>query len=307
MEDLNHLVTEQRNERTRDLSELSIHEIAGIMNLEDRKVAESVHLALPIIGKAIEVIVKAIDQGGRLIYIGAGTSGRLGVLDASECPPTFGVDDQTVQAVMAGGAGAFIKAVEGAEDDEDQASIDLQSRKLSSLDVVVGLTASGRTPYVKGALRYAKQMGAASISVTCNRNSIVSLYADHAIEVEVGPEVLTGSTRLKAATAQKMVLNMLTTTSMIKLGKVYQNLMMDLNVSNIKLKERARNIVMEATGADYEIAERALTLANNHVKTAIVMIEAETDVLMARKALDETKGFVAQAIVSARSSLREQV
>ncbi|MBW7452585.1 N-acetylmuramic acid 6-phosphate etherase, partial [Paenibacillus sepulcri] len=225
MDTLQHLVTEQRNERTLDLSELSIKEIIHIMNDEDGKVAEAVRQALPEIEAVIARIVQALEQGGRLVYIGAGTSGRLGVLDASEIPPTFGVDPQTVEALIAGGEGAFVTAVEGAEDDEHQGALDLESRQLNAKDILVGLAASGRTPYVKGALQYARQIGAFTAAVACNRNSILGKYADIAIEVEVGPEVLTGSTRLKAATAQKMILNMLTTTAMIKRGKVYQNLM----------------------------------------------------------------------------------
>jgi N-acetylmuramic acid 6-phosphate etherase len=300
---LQHLVTEQRNLRSLDLSELSIEEIVVIMNEEDQTVAASVSKVLPVIGQAIAAIVAKMKQGGRLIYTGAGTSGRIGVLDASECPPTFGVDYETVIAVMAGGDDAFIKAAEGAEDDEAQAVLDLKSKGLVPSDVVVGLTASGRTPYVKGALQYARQIGAEAISISCNLDSIVSEFADHAIEVEVGPEILTGSTRLKAASAQKMILNMMSTISMIKLGKVYQNLMMDLHVSNMKLKERAIRIVKTATGASYEEAEQALTEADNHVKTAVVMINASVSLEAARRALDETEGFVTRAIESARSAL----
>ncbi|BBI36482.1 N-acetylmuramic acid 6-phosphate etherase [Cohnella abietis] len=303
MDTLEHLVTEQRNERTLDLSELSIKEIIEIMNDEDGKVAGAVRQALPVIELVTAEIVKALEQGGRLIYIGAGTSGRLGVLDASECPPTFGVDYETVIALIAGGEGAFITAVEGAEDDEHQAAIDLQNKQLTEKDILIGLAASGRTPYVKGALQYAKQLGVVTAAVTCNRNSILSEYADLAIEVEVGPEVLTGSTRLKAATAQKMVLNMLTTAAMIKRGKVYQNLMIDLNVSNYKLRERAHSILMQATGTTAEEAEIKLVEAGNHVKTAIVMIEAGVSQSEASRYLEETNGFVTKAIAQARLEL----
>lgn len=300
MNTLQDLVTEQRNERTMDLSERSIREIIEIMNDEDSKVAAAVRQSLPQIEQVIAETVIALEKGGRLIYVGAGTSGRLGVLDASECPPTFGVDPHLVEALIAGGSGAFVTAVEGAEDDERQAAVDLQAMQLSANDIVVGLAASGRTPYVKGALQYAKQVGAVAASLTCNRHSLLSQYADYAIEVEVGPEVLTGSTRLKAATAQKMVLNMLSTTAMIMRGKVYQNLMIDLHVSNKKLQERARNILMQATGVAEEEAERKLQEAGNHVKTAIVMIEAGMSAPEAKRYLEETKGFVTQAIARAR-------
>lgn len=305
MDALQHLITEQRNERTYELSELSIKEIIEIMNDEDSKVAEAVRQALPEIELAIARIVKSLQQGGRLIYIGAGTSGRLGVLDASECPPTFGIDYHTVEALIAGGDIAFTTAVEGAEDDEQQAAVDLQNKQLSKQDILVGLAASGRTPYVKGALEYAREIGAGTVAVTCNRNSAISEYADLAIEVEVGPEVLTGSTRLKAATAQKMILNMLSTTAMIKRGKVYQNLMIDLRVSNRKLHARAVNTLMLATGVNEEEAERVLYESGNHVKTAILMIEAGISQPDAARYLEESNGFVTQAIAMARLALKE--
>ncbi|WP_372632460.1 N-acetylmuramic acid 6-phosphate etherase [Cohnella sp.] len=305
MKTLEHLVTEQRNARTRDLSELSIKEIVEIMNEEDQTVALAVKRELPAIERAIAAIVASMEKEGRLVYVGAGTSGRIGVMDASECPPTFGVDFNTVIGLIAGGEGAFVKAVEGAEDDEELAVSDLKRIGLSARDVVVGLTASGRTPYVKGALQYAREAGATAISVSCNAESVVSRYADHAIEVEVGPEILTGSTRLKAATAQKMILNMMSTTAMIRLGKVYQNLMMDLHASNQKLKERSLRIVMEATGADYEAASRAMKEADNHVKTAIVMLETGRDRETAEAALDEAGGFVKRAIEAVRAASGE--
>lgn len=305
MERLEHLVTEQRNARTRDLSELSIKEIIEIMNEEDQTVALAVKKELPAIERAIAAIVSSMEKQGRLVYVGAGTSGRIGVLDASECPPTFGVDFNTVIGLIAGGEGAFIKAVEGAEDNEELAVSDLKRIVLTANDVMVGLTASGRTPYVKGALQYARQAGATTVSVSCNKDSLVSSYADHAIEVEVGPEILTGSTRLKAATAQKLILNMISTTAMIRLGKVYQNLMMDLHASNQKLKERSLRIVMEATGAGYEEASLAMKATDNHVKTAIVMLETGRDCEAARAALGEASGFVKRAIEVVRTASRE--
>ncbi len=305
MERLEHLVTEQRNARTRDLSELSIKEIIEIMNEEDQTVALAVKKELPAIERAIAAIVSSMEKQGRLVYVGAGTSGRIGVLDASECPPTFGVDFNTVVGLIAGGEGAFIKAVEGAEDNEELAVSDLKRIVLTANDVMVGLTASGRTPYVKGALQYARQAGATTVSVACNKDSLVSSYADHAIEVEVGPEILTGSTRLKAATAQKLILNMISTTAMIRLGKVYQNLMMDLHASNQKLKERSLRIVMEATGAGYEEASLAMKATDNHVKTAIVMLETGRDCEAARAALGEASGFVKRAIEVVRTASRE--
>ncbi len=305
MERLEHLVTEQRNARTRDLSELSIKEIIEIMNEEDQTVALAVKKELPAIERAIAAIVSSMEKQGRLVYVGAGTSGRIGVLDASECPPTFGVDFNTVIGLIAGGEGAFIKAVEGAEDNEELAVSDLKRIVLTANDVMVGLTASGRTPYVKGALQYARQAGATTVSVACNKDSLVSSYADHAIEVEVGPEILTGSTRLKAATAQKLILNMISTTAMIRLGKVYQNLMVDLHASNQKLKERSLRIVMEATGAGYEEASLAMKATDNHVKTAIVMLETGRDCEAARAALGEASGFVKRAIEVVRTASRE--
>ncbi|QTH41249.1 N-acetylmuramic acid 6-phosphate etherase [Cohnella sp. LGH] len=305
MERLERLVTEQRNARTRDLSELSIKEIIEIMNEEDQTVALAVKKELPAIERAIAAIVSSMEKQGRLVYVGAGTSGRIGVLDASECPPTFGVDFNTVIGLIAGGEGAFIKAVEGAEDDEELAVSDLKRIVLTANDVVVGLTASGRTPYAKGALQYARQAGATTVSVACNKDSLVSSYADHAIEVEVGPEILTGSTRLKAATAQKLILNMISTTAMIRLGKVYQNLMMDLHASNQKLRERSLRIVMEATGAGYEEASLAMKATDNHVKTAIVMLETGRDCEAARAALGEASGFVKRAIEVVRTASRE--
>ncbi|WP_062514328.1 N-acetylmuramic acid 6-phosphate etherase [Halobacillus sp. KGW1] len=266
------LTTEQRNERTKELDRMTTAEILTVMNEEDQKVAEAVRQVLPQITKAVDRISEALKRGGRLFYVGAGTSGRLGVLDASECPPTFQVDYDMVQAVMAGGGEAFFKAKENSEDDERQGEEDLQQKKVSTMDVVVGITASGRTPYPIGALKAARRVGAFTVSLSCNEASEISTFADCPIEVIVGPEVLTGSTRLKSASAHKMVLNMLSTVSMVKLGKVYENLMVDVHASNHKLRERAKSILMESTKTKYEEAESALEQADMQVKPAILML-----------------------------------
>jgi N-acetylmuramic acid 6-phosphate etherase len=294
--DLSSLVTEQVNSRTQNMDQMTTMEILTIMNDEDRKVAEAVRSKLSQIEAAVECTVKALQRGGRLFYVGAGTSGRLGMVDASECPPTFRTPPELVQGVIAGGQGAMFVAVEGAEDDSELGAKDLQERKLSSRDVVVGIAASGRTPYVMGALAYAKKIGAATIALSCNANTLIGQMCDHGIEVVVGPEALMGSTRLKAATAQKMVLNMLSTTTMVKLGKVYQNLMVDLHANNHKLIERAHRIVMLVTGASQEVAEQTLNETNQEVKPAIVMIRAGVSLEVARKSIENAKGFVRQAI-----------
>ncbi|MFF2483758.1 N-acetylmuramic acid 6-phosphate etherase [Paenibacillus sp. NPDC058071] len=306
MVNLNELVTEQRNDSTLELSELPIDQILKIMNEEDRSVADVIQGLVPEIHAAVDKTVESLKNGGRLIYIGAGTSGRLGVLDASECPPTFGVDERQVLSIIAGGDSAFITAVEGAEDDLAQGAIDLKNNRLTEKDVVVGLTASGRTPYVIGALSYAKETGAATVSISCNSHSEVSRIADHPIEAVVGPEVLTGSTRLKAGTAQKMILNMISTVTMVKLGKAYKNLMTDLSVSNHKLRERARRIVMLATGADYEIVSRVMNETNDQIKTSIVMINANADLQAATDALAAADDYVSQAIASLQRNSEEQ-
>ncbi|MFS8513650.1 MAG: N-acetylmuramic acid 6-phosphate etherase, partial [Planifilum fulgidum] len=273
MEQLEHLTTERENEKSVGLDEMSPLEIVTLMNEEDRTVAEAVSKALPAIAEAVEVIVASFKAGGRLIYAGAGTSGRLGVLDASELPPTFGLDPSRAIALMAGGREAVFQAKEGAEDDAEAGRRDLQGIRLEARDAVVGISASGRTPYVVGALRYAKEIGAKAISLSCNRGSRMSSVADVAIEVVTGPEVLTGSTRLKAGTAQKMVLNMLSTAAMVRLGKTYKNLMVDVKPTNEKLVDRARRILMKATGVSYEEADRALKAADLQVKVALVMIQ----------------------------------
>jgi N-acetylmuramic acid 6-phosphate etherase len=293
---LSELTTEQVNNRTKKIDQMSTIEVLKLINDEDRTVADAVRIALPQIEAAIDSIYKALKSGGRLIYIGAGTSGRLGVVDASECPPTFRTSPDLVQAIMAGGEQAMYSAAEGAEDDPGQGENDLKQRQLTERDVVVGIAASGRTPYVAGALIYAKKLGAATVALSCNRDAVISRNADHPIEVIVGAEILTGSTRLKAATAQKMVLNMITTTTMIKLGKVYENLMVDLHANNQKLIERARRIVMLVTGASYDTAEQALNETNQEVKPAIVIIKTGVSLEMAREAIEQANGFVRQAI-----------
>jgi len=296
MENLSNLTTEQRNKKTNNIDSLPVGDIIQIMNREDYHVVEAVERVLPDIESAVNAVYKSLELGGRLFYVGAGTSGRLGILDAVECPPTFSTDPNLIQAVMAGGNDAMYAAVEGAEDDPQQGFSDLQNRMVESRDVVIGIAASGRTPYVIGALEYAKAIGAATIALSCNHNAVISHYADHSIEVVVGPEILTGSTRLKAATAHKMVLNMITTSTMIKLGKVYENLMVDLHVSNQKLTLRAQSILKTITGISDDVASEVLQKANKEVKSAIVMIEADVSYFEAKQALEKANGFVRQAI-----------
>ena len=292
---LENLMTEKRNPKTQNLDQMSPSEFLRIMNEEDGKVAEAIKETLPDVEEAVKIIVRNLKNGGRLIYMGAGTSGRLGVLDAVECSPTFGTTDE-VQGIIAGGEGAFIKAVEGAEDSKELAEEELKKLNIGKNDIIVGIAASGRTPYVIGGLEYAHAVGAATVAVSCNKNAEISKYADVAIEVDCGPEVLTGSTRLKAGSAQKMILNMISTASMVGVGKVYGNLMADVRATNEKLVERAKRIVMEATGASYEEAEKTLISANWHVKTAIVMILAECNYEEAVQRLEKAEGFVRDAV-----------
>ncbi len=293
------LGTETANERTSDLDTMSITELLTVMNQEDRTVPEAVAAALPTIENAVHLIVKARRRGGRLIYLGAGTSGRLGVLDAVECPPTFGTEPGEVLGLIAGGEQAFLTAVEGAEDDPDLAVADLRAVRLSASDVVVGIAASGRTPYVIGGLDHARAVGAATVSLACNTGAEISAHAEVAIEVDTGPEVLTGSTRLKAGTAQKLVCNMLSTASMIRTGKVFRNLMVDVRPTNAKLIDRARRIVSAATGADPETAAAAIDEAGGHAKTAVVMLLTDTDPRTAAAHLERSQGDVRTAVLSA--------
>lgn len=290
------LTTESRNDRTMHIDTADTTEILRIMNEEDQKVAIAVQQVLPDIEVTVNFAFNSLKSGGRLIYIGAGTSGRLGVLDAVECPPTFSTDPSLVQGIMAGGEKAFVKAVEGAEDKEELGEQDLREIDLNSKDTVIGIAASGRTPYVLGALAYARSIGAKAVALSCNENAPISEVADHSIEVIVGPEVLTGSTRLKAATAHKMILNMISTTSMVQLGKAYENLMVDVNVSNYKLKDRAINIIRKITNVSYELANETLEAACNEVKTAIVMLEAKKDYEEAKLLLERSNGYVRKAI-----------
>ena len=295
------LTTEQINDRTTNIDQLQTVEIIELMNKEDETVTAAIKDVLPQIADAIDAIYQSLKNGGRLIYMGAGTSGRLGVIDAAECPPTFCTPPEMIQGIIAGGETAMFVAVEGAEDGRELGGNDLKERNLRDSDIVVGIAASGRTPYVIGALEYAKQIGATTIALSCNQNAEISKYADHKIEVIVGPEILTGSTRLKAATAQKMVLNMMTTTSMIKLGKVYGNLMVDLHASNMKLVERARNMVMKITGASYGEAEQTLNATDQKVKPAILMIMGGVPLETANQLLEESNGFVRDAIEKAQN------
>lgn len=293
---LRSLTTELRNEQTMNIDNANTLEILSMMNNEDLKVAIAVQEVLPEIKAAVECAVESLRKGGRLIYIGAGTSGRLGVLDAVECPPTFSTSPETVIGIIAGGEKAFVRAVEGAEDKEEFGAEDLKNISLSADDTVVGIAASGRTPYVIGALRYAKETGAKAVALACNKNARISEVADIGIEVVVGPEVVTGSTRMKAATAHKMVLNMMSTASMIRIGKVYENLMVDVNVSNYKLKERAISIIQTVTGAEYEPAKETLEKTGLKVKPAIVMLKAQTTVEQAEELLNRADGDVRKAI-----------
>lgn len=296
MEKITKLATEQRNENTMNLDNMETSEILKAINQEDKTVADKVEEVLPEINEAVDLVYRSLSRGGRLFYVGAGTSGRIGILDAVECPPTFSTSPELVQGVMAGGYSAIMKAVEGAEDDEDQGGADLEERGLTELDVVMGIAASGRTPYVTGALKYAKKLGAGTVSLSSNADSKISEQADIKIAVNTGPEVLTGSTRMKAATAHKLILNMITTTTMIKVGKVYENLMVDLKVSNHKLKERAKSIIATITGVAIEEAGDVLEKANLQVKPAIVMIKADVDFEKANELIEQANGFVREAI-----------
>ncbi|WP_405116976.1 N-acetylmuramic acid 6-phosphate etherase [Paenibacillus sp. FSL K6-1217] len=293
---LEHLTTETRNKKTMNLDELTPLELLEVMNEEDHKVAQAVKVVIPQIAEAVEVITMAIKQGGRLIYMGAGTSGRIGLLDAVECPPTFGTAPEEVVGLIAGGERAFIKAVEGAEDNEQLGMQDLQDIKLTASDVVVGIAASGRTPYVIGGLEYANSIGTPTVAVSCNKDSAIGRIAGIAIEVVNGPEVLTGSTRLKAGSSQKLICNMLSTASMIRTGKVYGNLMVDVQLTNEKLVERAKRIVMDATDCDADTAEDYLNRAGRKPKIAIVMILTGLTKEEAVQRLEESQGFVRQAI-----------
>lgn len=296
MKKLSLLTTEESNPKSTRLDEMSINEVLNTMNEEDQTIAFAVQQMIPYIGQVVEKVVRAFKNGGRLIYVGAGTSGRIGVLDAVECPPTFSTSPELVRAVLAGGEGAMFNAVEGAEDDELLGSSDLQKLDITKNDVIIGIAASGRTPYVIGALTFANTCGATTVSLASNEQSAISDYADINIEVITGPEVLTGSTRLRAATAHKMILNMISTTAMIKTGKVYKNLMVDLNASNYKLRERAKKMVCSITGVSYEQAEIVLDETAYDVKLAIVIILTNVTKEEAGKLITNADGFVLDAV-----------
>lgn len=290
------LISESRNPATMELDKLSTLAMLTCINDEDRKVPDAIRLVLPAVAQAVDLAADALKQGGRLIYLGAGTSGRLGVLDASECPPTFGVPHGMVIGLIAGGPGALLKAVEGAEDDIALGMRDLQDLQLTATDMVVGLAASGRTPYVIGALRYARELGCPTAAISCNPDSPIAQEAQVAISPVVGPEALTGSTRMKSGTAQKLVLNMLSTGAMIKLGKVYQNLMVDVKATNVKLVDRACRIVVEATGVSRAEAEHALRQTDFEVKPAILMLLKGVSAEQARQDLRQHHGYLRAAL-----------
>ena len=295
--EISKLHTEQRNKNSMDIDVQTISEILKIINDEDKTVPLAVENELPYIEKAVKLIVTALKNGGRLLYFGAGTSGRIGVIDAAECPPTFGTSPELIQGFIAGGKEAMFRAQEGAEDLEENGAKDVIKVKVKSKDVVCGIAASRRTPYVIGAVKKAKELGAKTIYVTCNpRDEFNIKEVDIAICPYVGPEVIMGSTRMKSGTAQKLVLNMLTTASMIRLGKIYENMMIDLQMTNKKLVERSKRIVMTITGVSYEKAADILKKANGHVKTALVMIKANVSAPEARTRLKKADGFVRKAI-----------
>lgn len=296
MVELGMMETEKQNPNTMNLDEMSVKEALKVMNNEDKKVAEAIELVIPEIENAVHSIIKQLRKGGRLIYTGAGTSGRLGVLDAAECPPTFGTPKERVVGLIAGGERAFTNAIEGAEDSQEEGEKDLIEIDLNENDVLVGLAASGRTPYVIGALKYANELNVPTISIASNKNSEIGQVAKIAIDAVTGPEVLTGSTRLKAGSAQKMILNMLSTISMVGIGKVYKNLMVDVQPTNEKLISRAENIVMKATDVSREQAQKVLTESGGVVKIAIIMILLDVDKKTALESLEKSKGHVRKAL-----------
>lgn len=295
---LKNMSTETRNPNTMQLDTMTPLEIVTVMNSEDAKVPEAIRPALLQIAQCVTWATESIENGGRIIYMGAGTSGRLGVLDAVECPPTFGVAPEVVVGLIAGGEKAFVTAVEGAEDSRELGHDDLVNIHLEGRDIVIGIAASGRTPYVLGGLAYAKEVGCHTVAISCNPGSAIGQAAELAIEVVPGPEVLTGSTRLKSGTCQKLILNMISTAAMVRSGKAYQNLMVDVMQTNEKLVVRAQNIVMEATGCDRETAAEMIARADGNAKTAITMILADCNVEEARSRLAAAKGHVREAIKS---------
>ena len=290
------LNTEKRNHNTMDIDRVSTEEMLKMINDEDKKITHVVEKEINIIAKVVDIIVEKLKLGGRLIYIGAGTSGRIGILDASECPPTYGTDPDLVQAYIAGGQEAIVKSIEGAEDDKEGGIRDLSAIRFKKNDVLIGITASGRTPYVLGAVEYAKSLGAVTVGICNNPNSRLSKTCEITICPDTGPEAITGSTRMKAGTSQKLVLNMISTGVMIKSGKVYENLMVDVKASNHKLIERCKNIVIEATGVSTKEAESVLKETNYNSKLAIFMIISKLDLKNAETLLNENKGFIRKAL-----------
>ena len=301
---LQYLITEQRNPASIDIDARSVEEILALVNKEDKKVAIAVETQIPYIAKAVELVIEALRNEGRLIYVGAGTSGRLGVLDAVECPPTFGTEPERIQGLIAGGEKAMFRAQEGAEDHEENGACDIDKKNIRKNDVVCGIAASLRTPYVVGAVKRAKQLGACTLYITTNPRSSfyqpefsdLASVIDIAICPEVGPEIIMGSTRMKSGTAQKLVLNMITTAAMIRAGKVYENMMIDFQTTNSKLRERAKRIIMMIAGISYDEATDSLTKSDFHVKTALVMIKASVSLEEARSRLKKSNGFVRAAI-----------
>jgi len=293
---LSHIATERRNPESEKIDTLDTLEILRLINKEDQKVPQAIAAELPKIANAVDCIAARLQSGGRLFYLGAGTSGRLGVLDAAECPPTYGTDPSLVQGIIAGGMKALLIAREGAEDSDSLAAEDLQAAHFCAKDVLVGIAASGRTPYVIGGLRYAGKIGAATVSLSCSPDSPIAKLADIPLTIITGPEIITGSTRMKAGTAQKMVLNMLSTATMIRLGKVYGNLMIDVKASNKKLEERARSIVMEATGCSRSEAIDALNESDGRAKLAVFLLLTQLPADSAKKILAEANGHIRLAL-----------
>lgn len=293
---LNKMITESRNPASAEIDTLSTMDVLTVINQEDKKVPLAVEAAIPQIAQVVDAVVRAFAQGGRLIYSGAGTSGRLGILDASECPPTYGTPASQVVGIIAGGHKAILQAVENAEDNGEMGAQDLKDIDFNEKDVLVGIAASGRTPYVLGAMEYAKSVGATVAAISCNPGSPMSLSAEIAIELVVGPEVVTGSSRMKAGTAQKLALNMITTGSMIRSGKVYGNLMVDVEATNAKLIQRQVNIVVEATDCTPDVADRALNACQRHCKTAILMVLSGLSASEASALLNKNSGFIRQTL-----------
>ena len=302
--ELQKLSTEQRNPRSMHIDTAPVEEVLEIIHGEDQRAVAAVTPEIPYVAQAVEIVERAFRAGGRLFYAGAGTSGRLGVLDAAECPPTFGSDPELVQGLIAGGEAAMFKAQEGAEDYESNGADAVDAAGVTDRDVVCGIAASLRTPYAIGAVKRAREVGAKTLFVTCNPRSTFSLDVDVAMCADVGPEVVMGSTRMKSGTATKLILNMLSTAAFIRLGKVYENMMVDLQMTNQKLVERSKRIVMIATGVDYDRAAATLDAADGHVKTALVMLLADVDAGAARQRIEAGGGFVRHAVAGTRPNAR---